>query len=119
MADLLHLLVRRGSDGRAEQYQNVSMNSTDARYLPDLVNGVFRAMLDSSQQQMQMYVQLLNSVSASAAGFEQTRTWLQMTRPVTADEAYELMRVGAEESGGDLHSVASDVIDLGTSRLPR
>lgn len=30
----------RNSDGRAEQYQNVSMNSADARYLPDLVNGV-------------------------------------------------------------------------------
>ncbi|MBK7952567.1 MAG: phage tail sheath subtilisin-like domain-containing protein [Candidatus Accumulibacter sp.] len=30
----------RSSDGRAEQYQNVSMNSADARYLPDLVNGV-------------------------------------------------------------------------------
>ena len=30
----------RNSDGRAEQYTNVSMNSADARYLPDLVNGV-------------------------------------------------------------------------------
>jgi phage tail sheath protein FI len=30
----------RSSDGRAEQYPNVSMNSADARYLPDLVNGV-------------------------------------------------------------------------------
>jgi hypothetical protein len=28
------------NDGRAEQYPNVSMNSADARYLPDLVNGV-------------------------------------------------------------------------------
>ncbi|WP_310492479.1 phage tail sheath C-terminal domain-containing protein [Dechloromonas sp.] len=30
----------RNSDGRAEQYPNVSMNSADARYLPDLINGV-------------------------------------------------------------------------------
>ena len=30
----------RNSDGRAEQYPNVSMNSADARYLPDLLNGV-------------------------------------------------------------------------------
>lgn len=30
----------RSSDGRAEQYANVSLNSADARYLPDLVNGV-------------------------------------------------------------------------------
>ncbi len=42
-----------------------------------------------------------------------------LRRGLTADEAYELMRVGAEESGGDLGSVASDVIDLGTARLPR
>ena len=30
----------RNADGRAEQYPNVTMNSADARYLPDLVNGV-------------------------------------------------------------------------------
>lgn len=43
---------------------------------------------------------------------------VMLRRGLTADEAYELMRVGAEESGGDLSSVASDVIDLGTSHLP-
>ncbi|PLX77635.1 MAG: phage tail protein [Azoarcus sp.] len=35
-----NLSIIRSSDGRAEQYANVSMNSADARYLPDLVNGV-------------------------------------------------------------------------------
>ncbi len=35
-----NLSVIRSSDGRAEQYANVSMNSADARYLPDLMNGV-------------------------------------------------------------------------------
>ncbi|MDX9837254.1 MAG: phage tail sheath subtilisin-like domain-containing protein [Azoarcus sp.] len=35
-----NLSVVRSTDGRAEQYANVSMNSADARYLPDLVNGV-------------------------------------------------------------------------------
>ena len=44
---------------------------------------------------------------------------IMLRRGVTADEAYELMRVGAEESGGDLGSAASDVIDLGTASLPR
>ncbi|UXY14511.1 hypothetical protein N8I74_14460 [Chitiniphilus purpureus] len=53
------------------------------RFVTDLVQGVFRAMLDSTSQQMQMYVELLNNVSASAAGFErsqysvaQVRRWL-------------------------------------------
>jgi hypothetical protein len=44
---------------------------------------------------------------------------VMLRRGLTADEAYELMRVGAEASGGDLGSVATDVIDLGTARLPR
>jgi hypothetical protein len=42
-------------------------------------------MLDSSQQQMQMYVQLLNSVSASAAGFEQSQFSLSQMRQWVAD----------------------------------
>ncbi|GGM82418.1 MULTISPECIES: ANTAR domain-containing protein [Terrabacter] len=44
---------------------------------------------------------------------------VMLERGLSADEAYELMRVGAERTGRDLRSVASDVIDLGTSRLPR
>nr|WP_246119353.1 hypothetical protein [Aliikangiella coralliicola] len=43
------------------------------RFVTDLVNGVFTAMLDSTSQQMQMYVELLNNVSASVSGFEQTQ----------------------------------------------
>jgi AmiR/NasT family two-component response regulator len=43
---------------------------------------------------------------------------VMLRRGLTADEAYKLMRLGAEESGGDLHSVASDVIDAGASHLP-
>lgn len=43
------------------------------RFVTDLINGVFKAMLDSTSQQMQMYVQLLNNVSASAEGFERTQ----------------------------------------------
>ncbi|WP_196137484.1 hypothetical protein [Aliikangiella sp. G2MR2-5] len=53
------------------------------RFVTDLVNGVFEAMLNSTSQQMQMYVELLNNVSASVEGFEQTqfsahgiRVWL-------------------------------------------
>ena len=39
------------------------------RFVTDLINGVFKAMLDSSSQQMHMYVELLNNVAASADGF--------------------------------------------------
>ncbi|WP_147064424.1 ANTAR domain-containing protein [Terrabacter aerolatus] len=44
---------------------------------------------------------------------------VMIERGLSEDEAYELMRRGAERSGRDLRSVADDVIDLGTSRLPR
>jgi len=40
-------------------------------------------------------------------------------RGLTADEAHELLCRHAEATGRDLDDVASDVIDLGTSRLPR
>ncbi|MDB5915632.1 MAG: hypothetical protein JWP22_4307 [Ramlibacter sp.] len=44
------------------------------RFVTDLLNGVFRAMNDSSQAQLQQYLQLLNAVSSTAGGFEQTQT---------------------------------------------
>ncbi|MGO4663124.1 ANTAR domain-containing protein [Terrabacter sp. 2TAF16] len=40
-------------------------------------------------------------------------------RGLTADEAHALLCRHAEATGRDLDDVASDVIDLGTSRLPR
>jgi hypothetical protein len=43
------------------------------RFVTDLINGVFRAMTDSSQQQMNQYLQLLNAVSGTAAGFAATQ----------------------------------------------
>lgn len=43
------------------------------RFVTDLINGVFKAMLDSSSQQMHMYVELMNNVSASLDGFERTQ----------------------------------------------
>jgi hypothetical protein len=44
------------------------------RFVTDLLNGVFRAMNDSSQAQLQQFLQLLNAVSSTAGGFEQTQT---------------------------------------------
>jgi hypothetical protein len=53
------------------------------RFVTELINGVFKAMLDSSRQQMQSYVELLNNVSASLDGFadsnlgnDRARQWL-------------------------------------------
>lgn len=52
-------------------------------FVTDLINSVFQAMISSSQQQMQSYVELLNNVSASLEGFagkgfsdDGARAWL-------------------------------------------
>lgn len=58
------------------------------RFVTELINGVFRAMLDSSRQQMQSYVELLNNVAASTEGFadanlgpDRAREWLAERYP--------------------------------------
>ncbi|MCE4364993.1 hypothetical protein [Xanthomonas hortorum] len=55
------------------------------RFVTDLINGVFRAMLDSNAQQMQQYVELLGAVSASAGGFERTQFGVGQVRQWVAD----------------------------------
>ncbi len=44
---------------------------------------------------------------------------VMLHRRLPVDEAQDLLRAHAVATGRDLHQVASDVIDLGTSRLPR
>ena len=56
------------------------------RFVTDLINGVFKSMLDSTSQQMKMYVELLNNVSASAEGFEKTQFSLGSTRQWLAEQ---------------------------------
>lgn len=53
------------------------------RFVTDLINGVFRAMVDSNRQQMASYVDLIKNVAASVDGFtetnlgpDQARQWL-------------------------------------------
>lgn len=58
------------------------------RFVTDLINGVFRAMVDSNRQQMASYVDLIKNVAASLDGFsemslgqDQARQWLVDTFP--------------------------------------
>jgi len=62
--------ARRIGDVTRDTLQAISF----PRFVTDLLNGVFRAMNDSSQTQLNQYLQLLNAVSGTAAGFEQTQT---------------------------------------------
>ena len=58
------------------------------RFVTDLINGVFRALVDSNRQQMASYVDLIKNVAASVDGFaemslgqDQARQWLVDTFP--------------------------------------
>lgn len=44
------------------------------RFVTELINGVFRAMNDSNQQQMHSYVELIQNVAATTEGFADTNT---------------------------------------------
>ncbi|QNH19951.1 hypothetical protein HEP73_00849 [Xanthomonas sp. GW] len=73
------------ADRIAGTTRNVLNAVSFPRFVTDLINGVFRAMLDSNAQQMQQYVELLGAVSASAAGFERTQFGLPQVRQWVAD----------------------------------
>ena len=58
------------------------------RFVTELINGVFKAMIDSSIQQMNAFVELLNNVAASTEGFadsnlgpDRARSWLAERYP--------------------------------------
>src|SRR6185436_950468 len=57
------------ADRVAQTTHNILNAVSFPRFVTDLINGVFRAMLDSSAEQMRSYVELLNSVAASTDGF--------------------------------------------------
>jgi hypothetical protein len=58
------------------------------RFVTELINGVFKALVDSNQQQMQSYVELIRNVAATTDGFAdmnlapaRARQWLVDTFP--------------------------------------
>lgn len=73
----------------ADRIAGITRNVLNAvsfpRFVTDLINGVFKAMLDANAQQMNQYVQLLNAVSASAEGFERAQFGLVQVRQWVAD----------------------------------
>lgn len=79
------------------------------RFVTELINGVFKAMVDSSVQQMNSYVELLNNVSASLDGFadsnlgpDRARAWLAERYPASFEVSGEAAEPGDEEEGGGM-----------------
>ena len=96
------------------------------RFVTDLLNGVFKAMLDSSIAQVHAYVDLINNVSASVEGFadahmgaDSARAWLVEHYPDAFelntdqdDEGHPLVTV-VLKAGGSMPSEAALRTDLG------
>jgi len=55
------------------------------RFVTELINGVFKAMVDTNQQQMQSYVELIQNVAASTEGFADANVGLAGARSWLAE----------------------------------
>ncbi len=84
--------------GAAQQIGDVTRSVLNAvsfpRFVAELINGVFKAMIDSSMQQMNAYVDLLKNVAATVNGFADSqvgpaaaRNWLAERYP----ESFEII----------------------------
>jgi hypothetical protein len=74
------------------------------RFVADLINGVFKAMLTSSTQQMNAYVELLNNVSASLSGFAESNFSDQPARQWLVEKfpgSFEVTGAGSTPDSGD------------------
>jgi len=90
--------VGHSADRIAGITRNVLNAVSFPRFVTDLINGVFKSMLDSNAQQMQMYVQLLNNVSASADGFERSQFSIGGIRQWVADHFPEQIEYDVPET---------------------
>ncbi|HEY0406402.1 MAG TPA: hypothetical protein VGC89_11790 [Pyrinomonadaceae bacterium] len=80
----------RAVDRVGDTTRNVLNAVSFPRFVTELINGVFKAMLDSNAQQMNSYVELLNNVAASTDGFmdsnlgdDRARQWLVEKYPAS------------------------------------
>jgi len=96
-----------GFGASAQQAPEVARRILNAvsfpRFVTDLINGVFKAMLDSNIAKMNSFVELINNVSASVEGFadaqmapDRARKWLAERYPGSFDLSVE---PGDSESG--------------------
>jgi hypothetical protein len=125
-----------GFGAAAQQAPEVARRILNAvsfpRFVTDLINGVFKAMLDSSISQIHAYVELINNVAASAEGFadanihlDSARQWLAERYPAsfelnvepgeTADDGTQLPATVTVvlKAGADAPTPAALAVDLG------
>lgn len=91
----------------ADTTQSILRAVSFPRFVTELINGVFKAIVDSNQQQMEAFVDLIKNVSATTEGFadqnlgpDRARQWLVETFPGTF-EIEGLDDGGLEPLAGD------------------
>jgi hypothetical protein len=69
------------------------------RFVTELINGVFKAVVDTSMQQMNSYIELLNNVAASTDGFADSNLGPDRARQWLADKYPGSFEVQRDDSG--------------------
>jgi len=79
------------------------------RFVSELINGVFKAIVDANIQQMHSYVELLNNVATSTEGFadanlgpDRARAWLVERYPGSFELVGDVPEEGEQEEGEPL-----------------
>lgn len=78
------------------------------RFVTDLINGVFKAMVDSNHQQMASYVELIKNVAASLDGYSETNLGPDQARQFLVDTFPGSLEI---QGGADKSSAPGDGAD--------
>lgn len=71
------------------------------RFVTELINGVFKALVDTNQQQLHSYVELIQNVAASTAGFADANVGLDGARRWLVERFPGSFTVEGESDGFD------------------
>ncbi len=85
--------------------QNILKAISFPRFVSDLINGVFRAMLECTTSQMEAYTQLLANVATSTQGFADANMSQDMARRWLAERFPQSYEVAQSEVEGDPSTV--------------
>src|SRR5262249_46705158 len=75
----------RAVDGVAGTTRQILEAVSFPRFVTELITGVFKALVDTNQQQMQAYVELIRNVAASTEGFADANVGLAGARQWLAE----------------------------------
>jgi hypothetical protein len=81
------------------------------RFVTELINGVFKALVDSNQQQMSSYVELIGNVASSVDGFADANLAPVQARRWLVDRFPGSFTLDGDSSGGGDGSDTSDGSD--------